>query len=63
VRKVRGELAELSKQDPDEVKVVMQRLTRDLATRIHSTADPELANRLLHAAREIFASEPLFRAD
>jgi serine/threonine protein kinase len=61
VRKVRGEIAALSSQDSNTAKAVVPILARDLASRIHATGDPEVAGRLLHAGRKIFADEPIFR--
>jgi serine/threonine protein kinase len=61
--RVRGEIAALSAQDSKSTKVVVPILARDLASRMHATDDPELASRLLHAGREIFGGESLFRGN
>jgi serine/threonine protein kinase len=63
IRKVRGEISELYAQDPNIAQVVVPILARDLASRLHTTADPQLAVRLSQAGNAIFGDGPPFRRD
>jgi hypothetical protein len=63
VSAVRGEISELYAQDPGTAKVVVPILARDLASRLHSTGDPELAGRLSREGNEIFGGGPPFDRD
>jgi hypothetical protein len=56
-REVRSELAGFLKQDPNEATAAAQGLLRNFVARINSTHDPELAARLLQAARDIFGEQ------
>lgn len=56
-RDVRSELTGFLKQDPNEATAAAQGLLRNFVARINSTHDPELAARLLQAARDIFGEQ------
>lgn len=53
----RSELERLARLDPAESAAVKQRLARNLIARIRSISDAAQAERLMNAAREIFAGE------
>ena len=57
VREVRSQLAVSFKQNSSEATAAAQGLLRNFVARINSTHDPELAARLLQAAREIFGAQ------
>jgi hypothetical protein len=63
IRKVRSEISELYAQDPHIAQVLVPTLARDLASRLHTTADPQLAVRLSAAGNAIFGDGPPFRRD
>ena len=63
IHKVRDEISELYAQDPNIGKVLVPILARDLASRLHTTADPQLAVRLSEAGNAIFGNGPPFRRD
>lgn len=63
VLKVRDEIAELYKQDAQTARVLVPMLARDLASRLHTTGDPQLAVRLSQAGSEIFGQGPPFHHD
>ena len=56
-REVRNDLAASFKQEPNEATAAAHGLLRNFVARINSTHDPELAARLLQAAREIFGEQ------
>jgi serine/threonine protein kinase len=62
VRDVRSQLAVSFKQNPNEATAAAQGLLRNFVARINSTHDPELAARLLQAAREIFGAQSVSTA-
>jgi serine/threonine protein kinase len=62
VRDVRSQLAVSFKQDPNEATAAARGLLRNFIARINSTHDPELAARLLQAAREIFGEQSVSSA-
>jgi hypothetical protein len=61
-RDVRGQLAVLFKQAPNEATAAAQGLLRNFVARINSTHDPELAASLLQAARQIFGEQSVSSA-
>ena len=63
IRRVRNEISELYAQDPPIAQVLVPILARDLASRLHTTADPQLAVRLSEAGNAIFGDGPPFRRD
>jgi serine/threonine protein kinase len=63
IRRVRTEISELYAQDPHIAQVLVPILARDLASRLHTTADPQLAVRLSEAGNAIFGDGPPFRRD
>ena len=62
VREVRSQLAVSFKQNSSEATAAAQGLLRNFVARINSTHDPELAARLLQAAREIFGEQSVSTA-
>lgn len=63
IRQVRGQISELYAQDPHIAQVLVPILAKDLASRLHTTADPQLAVRLSEAGNAIFGDGPPFRRD
>ena len=63
VHKVRDEIADLYKQDAETARVLVPLLARDLASRLHTTGDPQLAVRLSQVGSEIFGQGPPFHHD
>jgi hypothetical protein len=61
-RDVRNELAGFAKQDRAEAAAAAHGLLRNFVARINSTHDPELAARLLQAARDIFGEQSVTTA-
>jgi serine/threonine protein kinase len=61
-RDVRNELAGFARQDRAEAAAAAHGLLRNFVTRINSTHDPELAARLLQAARDIFGEQSVTTA-
>jgi len=62
VRDVRSELAGFLRQDPNEATAAVQGLLHNFVVRINSTHDPELAARLVQAARDIFGEQSVASA-
>lgn len=61
-REVRDELAGYFRQEPNEANAAAHGLLRNFVARINSTHDPELAARLLQAARDIFGEQAVTTA-
>jgi serine/threonine protein kinase len=60
-RSVRNELVGFGRQDQAEAAAAAQGLLRNLVVRINSTHDPQLADRLLQAAKDIFGEDSVTR--
>jgi hypothetical protein len=61
VRSVHNDLVGLARQDQGEATAAAQGLLRNLVARINSTHDPQLHDRLLQAAKDIFGEESVTR--
>ena len=57
VHRVRTEIAALYSEDPGTAQLVMPILAQDVASRLHSTGDPELAVRLAALGKEVFGGQ------